>query len=59
MGECTVDLPTMAAIKFDGCYVRLNDAETQYFMAARDNFSLRLREQTPAYPTSPAFKQHP
>ncbi len=59
MGECPSDLPTVAAIELDRRCVRLNDAKIQCFMAASDYFSFSLREQTLAYPTSPAFAKHP
>jgi hypothetical protein len=59
MGECPSDPPTVAAIELDRRGIRLNDAKMQCFIAASDYFSLPLREQTLAYPISPAFAQHP
>src|SRR6266566_7548710 len=59
MGECPSDPPTVAAIELDRRCIRLNDAKMQCFIAASDYFSLPLREQTLAYPISPAFAKHP
>lgn len=59
MGECPSDPPTAAAIELDRRCIRLNDAKTLCFMAASDYFSLCLREQTLAYPISPALAKHP
>ncbi len=59
MGECPNDLPTVAAIEPDRRFVRLNDAKMHLFTAASDYFSLPLREQSLAYPTSSAFAKHP
>jgi len=59
MGKCTSDPPTVSAIELDRRCIRLNDAKMQCFIAASDYFSLPLREQTLAYPISPAFAKHP
>jgi len=59
MRECPDDPPTVATIELDRRCIRLNDAKMQCFIAASDYFSLPLREQTLAYPISPAFAKHP
>ncbi len=59
MGECLNDPPTVALIELDRRCIRLDDAKMQGFMAASNYFSLCLREQTLAYPISPAFAKHP
>jgi hypothetical protein len=59
VGECPSDPPTLAAIELGRRRIRLNDAKMKYFIAASDYFSLPLREQTLAYPISPAFAKHP
>ena len=59
MGECPSDAPAVAEIELDPRCIRLNDAKMQCFMAASDYFCLCLREQTLAYPISPALAKHP
>jgi hypothetical protein len=59
MGERPSDPPTVAAIELDRRCIRLNDSKMQRFMAASGHFSLALREQTMAYPVSPAFAKQP
>jgi hypothetical protein len=59
MRKCPSDLPPVAAIELNRRCIRFNDSKTQRFTAASDYFSLSLREQTLAYPTSPAFAKDP
>src|SRR5271154_4941685 len=59
MGECPSDAPAVAAIEIDRSCIRLNDAKVQCFVTTSDYLSLSLREQTLAYPISPAFAKHP
>ena len=59
MLERPSDPPTVAAIEFDRRCIRLNDAKMQCCMAASDYFGFPLREQSLAYPMSPAFAKHP
>lgn len=59
MGECTSDLPTVAAIELDRGSIRLNDAKLHGFIAAGEDFSFPLREQTLTDPMSTAFAKHP
>jgi len=59
MGKSPSDPPTVAAIELDRRCIRLNDAKMRCFVAASDDFSLPLREQTLAHPISPVIAKHP
>ena len=46
-GKYAGDVPSVAVMEVDRRCIRLNHAKMQYFMAAGDDFSFTLREQTP------------
>jgi hypothetical protein len=59
MAEFARDPPIMVEIKLNRRCIRADDAKMQCFIPASGDFSLPLREQTLAYPTTPAFAKHP
>jgi len=59
VGEGPSDLPTVLAIEFNRCCIRLDNAKAQCFVAASDYFSFRFGEETPAHSLSAGFALNP